>query len=141
MPTSSDFGAVANSLRKLVGELEEVALPLERRMGAHVLEGGDLTDSVYESIKATRVTGLSLSAIVAEYAAEAERRKEEAIAAAKAREEYEDDLKEYRRNAELWESDDADGLGDAVRLAKMKKEGGPPERPTPPPDPPPYIDL
>lgn len=132
MPTSADFETAAARLRNVVAGLEEFVHPLENRMGAHVLEGGELTDSVYESLKATRVATLSLSAVVAEYAAECTRRMEEAIAAAKARDQYQDDLAGYRQLKKIWDDDGQDGL---IRVDKE------PTAPTPPPAPPDYIDI
>ena len=147
MPTSDDFAAVANSLRKLMGELEEVAVPLERMMGPDVLQGGELTDSVYESMKVARVTGLSLSAVVAEYAAEAERRREEAIAAAKAQAQYEDDLAAHGRELRLraeYEDAAPTKIHELRRKASrtgVRLDQDPPPKPTPPPPPADYIDI
>ncbi|MEL6982450.1 MAG: hypothetical protein AAFO29_08500 [Actinomycetota bacterium] len=147
MPTKDDFGIVADRLRTLVGELEEVAVPLERVMGPDVLEGGELTDSVYESIKVTRMTGLSLSAVVAEYAAEAERRKEEAIAAEQAQQQYEDDLDAHRRELIVraeYEDAAPTKINDIRRKAKrmgFRLDEDPSAKPTPPPPPPDYVDI
>ncbi len=137
MPTKDDFGPVAASLRKLAGELAEVALPLERMMGPEVLQGGELTDSVYESMKVARVTGLSLSAIVDEYAAEAQRRYEEAIEAEKVREAYEKEMRHFRNMTNHWEQyQDGDWPRD-----RRPPDRPPSEPPTRPPDPPGYIEL
>lgn len=132
MPTSADFETAAARLRTVVASLEEFVHPLENRMGAHVLEGGELTDSVYESLKTTRVTTLSLSAVVEEYAAECTRRMEEANAAATARDQYREDLEDYERNMGYWNDSDGDGY------VHLEEE---PIRPAPPPDPPDYIDI
>ncbi len=133
MPTKDDFHWTASALRNIAGVLEEFAYPLENRMGAHVLEGGELTESVYEAIKATRVTALSLSAIVDEYAAEATRRMEEAIDAAKAAADYRDDLNDYNDAKELW--DRRDELPDFIVPDEE------PVEPTAPPPVPDYIDI
>ncbi|MEM9133741.1 MAG: hypothetical protein AAF962_17030 [Actinomycetota bacterium] len=138
MPTSDDFELVAARLRDISAVLEEFAYPLENRMGPDVLEGGELTDSVYEAIKGTRVTALSLSATVEEYAAEATRRMEEAIAAAKALKEYRKDLEEYNDKKALW--DNREDI-DLPKFAKGIVPDEEPTKPTPPPDPPAYIDL
>lgn len=148
MPTANDFEDAAARLRNVVAGLEDFVHPLENRMGSHVLEGGELTDSVYESLKSTRVETLSLSAVVEEYAAECTRRMEEANAAAKARDDYEDDLSDYREMKELWDANGGKpvavekgliGSGeDRVNHVGPDKE---PVPPTPPPDPPDYIDI
>ncbi len=142
MPTAGEFEAVADGLYALIGDLEVLAKPLENRMGAHVLEGGELTDSVYESLKTTRSTGLSLSAIVAEYRAEVVRRLEEARAAIRAQEDYEDDMDRYRRQKNMYDRyhDGDASRGDARRM-DVDVDGDPPEPPDPPPPPADYIDL
>ena len=137
MPTQDDFELVAARLRDISATLEEFAYPLENRMGADVLEGGELTDSVYEAIKGTRATALGLSATVDEYAAEATRRMEEAIAAAKALKEYRKDMEKYEARKDLW--DRRDEVESGSWAAAMPTEE--PTKPTPPPDPPAYIDL
>jgi hypothetical protein len=138
MPTQDDFQLVAARLRDISATLEEFAYPLENRMGADVLEGGELTDSVYEAIKGTRATALGLSATVDEYAAEATRRMEEAIAAAKALKEYRNDLEDYNDAKTLWDNRDEIDLPKGGQVAVPAEE---PTKPTPPPDPPGYIDL
>ena len=130
MPTESDFESAAAGLRDVVAALDIFVLPLENRMGAHVLEGGELTDSVYESLKTTRVTALSLGAIVEEYAAECTRRMEEAIAAAEAQEQYEDDLADY--------NDAKDGSPGPNNRYEADTTEPPPE---PPPSPADYIEI
>ncbi|MEL6985967.1 MAG: hypothetical protein AAFO29_26285 [Actinomycetota bacterium] len=141
MPTTDDFGELREQLFGLVAQLEDFALPMENNMGPHVLEGGELTDSVYESIKTTRVTALTISGIVAEYAAEAERRRVEAKAAAEAKAAYDDDLADHRRDTALWESKDPQNIAEENRLDQMEEDGGPSDPPTAPPDPPEYIDI
>ena len=138
MPTQDDFELVAARLRDISATLEEFAYPLEHRMGADVLEGGELTDSVYEAIKGTRATALGLSASVDEYAAEATRRMEEAIAAAKALKEYHKDLEDYNDAKTLWDNRDEIDLPSYAKAVVPTEE---PTKPTPPPDPPDYIDL
>lgn len=133
MPTKDDFHWTASALRNIAGVLEEFAYPLENRMGAHVLEGGELTESVYEAIKATRVTALSLSAIIEEYAAEATRRMEEAIDAAKAAADYRNELNDYNDAKKLW--DRRDELPDFIVPDEE------PVEPTAPPPVPDYIDI
>ncbi len=141
MPTSDEYAQLATYLRGIVAQLEDFVLPLENGMGAHVLEGGELTESVYESIKHTRVTSLSLSGIVAEYAAEAQRRQEEAIAAAAAKATYDDELAAHKAQTELWDryqAGELDGSDGGAKVVDVEEPGPPP---TPPPDPPAYVDI
>ncbi len=136
MPTAGEFESVADGLHDLIGDLEDLAYPLENRMGAHVLEGGELTDSVYESIKTTRVLALSLSGVVAEYRAEVVRRLEEARAAVEAKENYEEDMATYRAHSKRWENQQ-NGIYQRY-VTRLKEEPTPPDPPPPPAD---YIDL
>lgn len=143
MPTADDFERAAANLRNLSGELEEFAYPLERSMGGHVLEGGELTDSVYETIKAARLVALAVSGIVDEYAAEATRRQEEAVAAAKARKEWAEDLRQYKKDKAIYDQVMA---GEKVEAGPFKIRIDPdeveePVHPGPEPEHADYIDL
>lgn len=145
MPTAEDFERAAANLRNLSGELEEFAYPLERAMGSHVLEGGELTDSVYETIKAARLVALTVSGIVDEYAAEATRRQEEAIAAAKARNAWAEELSEYKQHQALWDAKEA-GEDPTIPVGLMEDKDGElvmkePVHPGPEPEHADYIDL
>lgn len=135
MSTRDEFELVATRLRNIAAALEQFAYPLENRMGPNVLEGGELTDSVYESIKGTRAMAMSLSATVDEYAAEATRRMEEAIAAAKAQSDYESEMADYRESLDYWNR--RDELPERTKLVPDEE----PTPPPPPPAPPEYVEI
>lgn len=147
MPTSSEFSGVATNLRNLVARLEEVSRPLENGMGAHVMEGGELTESVYESIKITRITAQQIGAVIDEYATEATRRATEAKAAEDAQEQYEKDLRNYEKavNYRAQYEDAGPNNRGRMRIHARKidvdLDGDPPTKPTPPPPPADYIDI
>lgn len=138
MPHKDDFSDAASAFEKMRQECEVFVQRLEAAMSPSVLDGGELTRSVYESLKRTRAETLTMSASIEMYMEECQRRLKEWRAAKAAQEEYEEDLAVYRVKKGIWDGEGSVEFGTLIGATLGEEE---PVPPTPPPTPPDYIDL